>query len=101
MALGARARARGHYGGEKLFTLAAAAHGQPRIRALHPFPTHGTPKFLRSGPPIDGRDDTDLPYALCSGPPYKMRSIRGGALGQGATPEEAAALMVAHPPAGL
>jgi hypothetical protein len=92
---------RGHHGGDWLFAFIAAAHAEPRLRALYPFPTHGTLKFLRSGPPFDGTHRDDLPYIICSGPPYAVHAIHRGALGKGATPEEAVALVVTHLPAEL
>ncbi|MET7702029.1 DUF6193 family natural product biosynthesis protein [Streptomyces sp. NPDC005485] len=89
---------RGHYGGEELFAIAAAAHAEPRLRVLYPFPSHGTLKLLRSGPPFDGTHRDDLPYVICDGPPYKVNAIHRGLLGEAATPREAAALVVAHLP---
>ncbi|MFE0511784.1 DUF6193 family natural product biosynthesis protein [Streptomyces sp. NPDC058964] len=91
---------RGFHDGETLFALVAAAHARPRLRALYPFPTHGTLKFLRSGPPFDG-GDRDMPYVITAGPPYKVCTVHGGALGGGATLEEAVSLVVAHLPADL
>ncbi|SNX88611.1 hypothetical protein SAMN06272735_9083 [Streptomyces sp. TLI_55] len=43
----------------------------------------------------------NLPFIVCSGPPYKVYASGYAALlGAGATPEEAAALVVAHLPTG-
>nr|WSZ12059.1 DUF6193 family natural product biosynthesis protein [Streptomyces canus] len=76
-----------------------AAHAQPQLRALHPFPTHGTLHFLRSAPPW--RKPGNLPLIACSGPPHKVYpSGYAALLGEGTTAEEAAALVVAHLPTG-
>lgn len=78
-----------------------AAHAQPQLRGLYPFPTHGTLHFHRTAPPWQDTDH-DLPFIVCGGPPYKIYS-RGytDILGEAPTPEGAAALLVAHLPADL
>ncbi|MET8703792.1 DUF6193 family natural product biosynthesis protein [Kitasatospora sp. NPDC004723] len=76
-----------------------AAHAQPRLRSLYPWPSHGTLKFLRSAPSWDRSDPDDLPFIVCGGPPYKVYSTGYATLlGEADTPEEAAALVVAHLP---
>ncbi|MFJ8746552.1 DUF6193 family natural product biosynthesis protein [Embleya sp. NPDC127516] len=76
-----------------------AAHVEPRLRSLYPWPSHGTLKFLRSAPPWDRSDPDDLPFIVCGGPPYKVYSTGYTTLlGEADTPEEAAALVVAHLP---
>ncbi|MFB7397760.1 DUF6193 family natural product biosynthesis protein [Streptomyces sp. NPDC056191] len=76
-----------------------AAHAQPRLRGFYPWPSHGTLKFLRSAPPWHG-DHDDLPFIVCGGPPYKVyTSGYTSLLGEAATPEGAAAVVVAHLPA--
>lgn len=79
-----------------------AAHAQPQLRGFYPWPSHGTLKFLRSGPPWGDTPQDDLPFIVCWGPPYKVYTSRYTILlGEAATPEEAAALVVAHlPPTG-
>jgi hypothetical protein len=75
-----------------------AAHAQPRLRSLYPWPSHGTLKFLRSAPSW-AEDHDDLPFIVCGRPPYKVYASRYAILlGEAATPEEAAALLVAHLP---
>ncbi|MFJ3230079.1 DUF6193 family natural product biosynthesis protein [Streptomyces sp. NPDC086787] len=88
---------RGCYGDEVELALAVAAHAQPRLRVLYPFPSHGAIGFLR-GMPGD-EQSREMPYLGCWGPPFEVRDMRHGTLGTAATPEEAAALVVAHLPA--
>ncbi|WP_406349265.1 DUF6193 family natural product biosynthesis protein [Streptomyces sp. NBC_00144] len=77
-----------------------AAYAQSRLRDLFPFPTHGTLHFLRAVPPPWPESDRDrLPFIVCGGPPYKIYTTGyGDVLGEAATPEEAAELLVAHLP---
>lgn len=76
-----------------------AAHAQPQLRGLYPWPSHGTLTFHRSAPPWGDTQQDDLPFIVCCGPPYKVyTSGYTILLGEAATPEEAAALAVAHLP---
>jgi hypothetical protein len=76
-----------------------AAYQQPRLRELYPFPTHGTLRFLRAAPPPFRESDSDLPLVICGEPPYKVYAfVYAKFLGEAATPEEAAALLVEHLP---
>lgn len=75
-----------------------AAHAQPRLRRLYPFPSHGTLHFHRTAPPWQ-ESDHDLPFIVCTGPPHKVYAAGYSAiLGEAATAEEAAALVVTHLP---
>ncbi|MFE7115266.1 DUF6193 family natural product biosynthesis protein [Streptomyces sp. NPDC057654] len=77
-----------------------AAYAQPELRSLYPWPSHGILKFLRSAPSSAGNDD-NLPFIVCGKPPYTVyTSGYTTLLGEVATPEEAAALVVAHLPGG-
>ncbi|UUU36382.1 DUF6193 family natural product biosynthesis protein [Streptomyces sp. CA-210063] len=77
-----------------------AAYAEPSLRALYPFPTHGTLHFLRSAPPWPDSDHDEAPFILYGGPPYQVYSSRyTDLLGECATPAEAAALVVSHLPA--
>lgn len=90
---------RGYYDTASLLPIAEAAHAEPRLRALYPFPTHGTLHFLRSAPPWDPSGRDDLPFILAGAPPYRVyASGYAELLGEGATPEAAAALAVANLP---
>ncbi|OZV80188.1 hypothetical protein CA850_15955 [Micromonospora echinospora] len=76
-----------------------AAYAQPRLRALFPFPTHGTLRFLRTAPPRQSEEIDSLPFIVCGEPPYQVYAAGySELLGTAATPEEAAALVVAHLP---
>ena len=82
--------------------VAEAAHAQPRLRRLYPWPSHGTLKFRRSAPSWDHRAPDDLPFIVCSGPPYKVYSTGYATfLGEADTPAEAAVLVVAHLPSDV
>jgi Family of unknown function (DUF6193) len=74
----------------------AAASAQPRLRALFPFPSHGTLAFLRATrfpwPP------NDLPYIATSDPGYIVYAPGYKLIGKTETPQDAAALVVAHLP---
>ncbi len=76
-----------------------AAYAQPRLRALYPFPTHGTLHFLPTPPPWPQADHDRLPFIVCGAPPYKVFAAGyARLLGEAQTPEDAAALVVAHLP---
>ncbi|MEU2180877.1 DUF6193 family natural product biosynthesis protein [Streptomyces thermolilacinus] len=82
---------------ESLPAIVEAAHAEPCLRGLYPFPTHGTLRFLRSAPPWHGPDHDDLPFIVYGVPPYKVYSSGyADLLGEVATPEEAAALAAGH-----
>ncbi|WP_432120055.1 DUF6193 family natural product biosynthesis protein [Streptomyces sp. bgisy032] len=84
---------------DSLPAVAEAAHAEPRLRGLYPFPAHGTLRFLRSAPPWREPVQDDLPFILFGGPPYKVYSPGyADLLGESATPGEAAALVVRHLP---
>ncbi|MFE3517779.1 DUF6193 family natural product biosynthesis protein [Streptomyces sp. NPDC059166] len=76
----------------------AAAHAQPRLRALFPFPSHGALTFHRNTqfpwsndlPFIVGDEQSCTVYAPL-GEPHRV-------LGESLTPHEAAASVVAHLP---
>ncbi|GAA2812057.1 hypothetical protein GCM10010505_42690 [Kitasatospora aburaviensis] len=75
-----------------------AAYAEPRLRALFPFPSHGALNFHRNTqfpwsndlPFIVGDAQSCIVYAPL-GTPQRV-------LGQSLTPQEAAALVVAHLP---
>lgn len=82
--------------GDQLIVRAAAA--QRRLRALYPFPTHGTLKFFSDGPPWSPGSDR-LPFLVCGLATYQIYSSGYAVLlGEATDPEEAAALLVAHLP---
>ncbi|MEU6417306.1 DUF6193 family natural product biosynthesis protein [Streptomyces spiralis] len=84
---------------ESLTVIVEAAHAEPRLRGLFPFPTHGTLHFLRSAPPWSGSDHDDVPFIVYGGPPYQVYSAGYAALlGEVATPAEATALVVNNLP---
>ncbi|WP_030463973.1 DUF6193 family natural product biosynthesis protein [Kitasatospora sp. NRRL B-11411] len=76
-----------------------AAYAEPRLRALFPFPSHGSLSFHRNTqypwsndlPFISGNAHTDTRCTV-HGPRYSS------VLGEGLTPKEAAALVVANLP---
>ncbi|MFF8835676.1 DUF6193 family natural product biosynthesis protein [Streptomyces sp. NPDC015130] len=82
---------------DELAVVVEAAHAEPCLRELYPFPTHGTLRFLRSAPPWSGSDH-DVPSIGYGGPPYKVYSADYDLLGEAATPAEAAALVVSNVP---
>ncbi|MFI2511645.1 DUF6193 family natural product biosynthesis protein [Streptomyces sp. NPDC018972] len=87
---------------DSLTAVVEAAHAEPRLRGLYPFPTHGTLHFLRSAPPWLEPGHDDLPFILYGGPPYKVYSSGyTDLLGEVATPSEAAALAARHLPANV
>ena len=78
----------------------AAAYTQPRLRALYPFPTHGTLHFLLALPPWPDPEGDRLPFIVCGRPPYKIYTAGyGELLGEADTPVKAVALLVDHLPA--
>lgn len=85
-------------GGPARCVVVEAAHAQPQLRRLYPFPSHGTLHFHRAASPWQ-ESDHDVPFIVCGGPPYTVYvSGYSTLLGEAATPEEAAALVVAHLP---
>jgi hypothetical protein len=77
--------------------IAHAAHAEPRLRAVYPWPSHGALHFLR-GLPGEERPGERLPYVLYGPPPYKVYSSDFTELGEVATAGEAVALLVRHLP---
>ncbi len=74
-----------------------AAYAEPRLRALFPWPSHGALHFFRNTR-YPWRDD--LPF-IVGGAECIVYAPRGEStcvLGQSLTPQEAAALVVAHLP---
>ncbi|MFE5486641.1 DUF6193 family natural product biosynthesis protein [Streptomyces sp. NPDC056527] len=87
---------------DSLPAVVEAAHAEPLLRSLYPFPTHGTLRFLRSAPPSLEPGQDDLPSISYGGPPYKVyASGYADLLGEVATPAEAAALVVRHLPGNV
>ncbi|GAB2744457.1 DUF6193 family natural product biosynthesis protein [Streptomyces bullii] len=84
---------------ESLPVVVEAAHAEPRLRGLYPFPSHGALHFLRSAPPCHESDHDDVPFIVYGGPPYQVYAAGYAALlGEVATPAEAAALVVSNLP---
>ncbi|MEU0957199.1 DUF6193 family natural product biosynthesis protein [Streptomyces niveus] len=84
---------------ESLPVIVEAAHAEPCLRGLYPFPTHGTLHFLGSAPPWSGSDHDDVPFIVYGGLPYQVYAAGYLALlGEVATPAEAAALVVSNLP---
>ncbi|MCW3819762.1 DUF6193 family natural product biosynthesis protein [Micromonospora sp. DR5-3] len=77
-----------------------AAYEHPTLRALFPFPTHGTLRFYRTAPPPWPTDPADqLPFIVCGGPPYQIFTAGYGQLvGEANAAEEAVTLLVASLP---
>lgn len=75
--------------------VAEAAYAQPRLRALFPFPTHGTLKFLQ---PHSLSSGDRAPFIAGSGSDFPVYTGGYELLGRAETPEEAAALVVANLP---
>lgn len=72
-----------------------AAYAEPSLRQLFPFPSHGCLTFHRN---TDFPWSNDLPF-IAGGTPYKVYAAGYAELiGETATPQEAAALVVAHLP---
>ncbi|MFG2954241.1 DUF6193 family natural product biosynthesis protein [Streptomyces sp. NPDC048291] len=82
---------------DELVPVARAAHAEPRLRELYPFPSHGALHFLRTGPG-ETRPAGNLPYVLYGPPPYKVYGADHAELGAPGTAEEAVALVVRHLP---
>jgi pimeloyl-ACP methyl ester carboxylesterase len=73
-----------------------AAFAEPRLRGLYPFPSHGALFFHRN---TDFPWSNDLPHIATGFTGYVVYAARSAEiLGETATPEEAAALVVAHLP---
>ncbi|MEU7021849.1 DUF6193 family natural product biosynthesis protein [Streptomyces sp. NPDC046203] len=76
----------------------AAAHAEPRLRALFPFPSHGALTFHRN---TEFPWSNDLPFIVGDAHScvvYAPLGRRRRVLGESLTPREAAALVVAHLP---
>ncbi|MGW6557596.1 DUF6193 family natural product biosynthesis protein [Streptomyces hydrogenans] len=75
----------------------AAAYAEPRLRALFPFPSHGALSFHRN---TQYPWSNDLPYIVGDAEWCVVYAPRGvdGVLGESLTPQQAAALVVAHLP---
>lgn len=72
-----------------------AASAEPRLRQLFPFLSHGCLTFHRN---TDFPWSNDLPFIACT-TPYKVYATGyAELLGETETPQEAAALVVAHLP---
>ncbi|MER7828260.1 DUF6193 family natural product biosynthesis protein [Streptomyces sp. NPDC096097] len=70
-----------------------AAFAEPRLRQLYPFPSHGGLHFHRF------MWSNDLPFMVKGEETYSVYAARyAGLLGEVATPQEAAALVVANLP---
>ncbi|GLX41179.1 hypothetical protein Sros01_72520 [Streptomyces roseochromogenus] len=73
-----------------------AAHAEPRLRALFPFPSHGCLTFHRN---TEFPWSNDLPFIASGQQSYTVYAPQySGILGEVPTPQEAAALVVAHLP---
>ncbi|MFE1556627.1 DUF6193 family natural product biosynthesis protein [Streptomyces sp. NPDC058734] len=73
-----------------------AAYAEPRLRQLFPFPSHGCLSFHRN---THYPWSNDLPFIAGGVDTYRVYSAGyGEVLGDVATPQEAAALVVAHLP---
>ncbi|MEU9718878.1 DUF6193 family natural product biosynthesis protein [Streptomyces sp. NPDC047976] len=73
-----------------------AAFAEPRLRRLFPFPSHGSLTFHRN---TDHPWSNDLPSIAGAEGTYRVYAAGyGEVLGEVATPQEAAALVVAHLP---
>ncbi|WP_328490770.1 DUF6193 family natural product biosynthesis protein [Streptomyces zaomyceticus] len=72
-----------------------AAYAEPRLRVLFPFPSHGCLTFHRNS---QFPWSNDLPFITGSEPCKVYGPSYSSVLGEGLTPKEAAALVVAHLP---
>ncbi|MEV0535562.1 DUF6193 family natural product biosynthesis protein [Kitasatospora sp. NPDC050463] len=75
-----------------------AAYAEPRLRALFPFPSHGALTFHRN---TRFPWSNDLPFIVGDAQwciVYAPRGVTQRVLGESLTPQEAAALVVAHLP---
>ncbi|MET8976011.1 DUF6193 family natural product biosynthesis protein [Streptomyces sp. NPDC004539] len=84
---------------DELAPIAQAAHAEPRLRVLYPFPSHGALHFLRGRESLGEPGGEKFPRILYGGPPFVVY-VPGvvGPVGQPATLAEAAALAVSHLP---
>lgn len=73
-----------------------AAYAEPRLRALFPWPSHGTLGFLRSTLPP--RPPNDLPFITGGNLGFSVYAPGYTLIGETRTAQEAAALAVAHLP---
>ncbi|MHC5906217.1 DUF6193 family natural product biosynthesis protein [Streptomyces sp. S6] len=86
---------------DDLAPVARAAHAEPRLRALYPFPSHGALHFIRgvetlTDPP---GSPSRFPRILYGGPPFTVYCPGFvGPVGELETAEEAAALAVRYLP---
>ena len=77
-----------------------AASRHPRVRQLFPLPTHGTLRLFRTPWRYPDKPAHDLPFLICSGPPYLVLTDYGQPpLGEADTADEAVAILVANLPA--
>ncbi|MFJ7250714.1 DUF6193 family natural product biosynthesis protein [Kitasatospora sp. NPDC098652] len=77
--------------------VAGAAYARPRLRGLHPRPSHGSAYLLHEAPARSGAGD--IASIVCSGPPYRVHAPGHQRLpAESATPEEAVAVLPAHLP---
>ncbi|MFJ1591812.1 DUF6193 family natural product biosynthesis protein [Kitasatospora albolonga] len=77
-----------------------AAYAEPRLRALFPFPSHGALSFHRN---TQDPWSNDLPFIVGDAKSctvYAPLGVPQRVLGASLTPQEAAALVVAHLPLG-
>ncbi|MFJ1805745.1 MULTISPECIES: DUF6193 family natural product biosynthesis protein [unclassified Streptomyces] len=72
-----------------------AAFAEPRLRQLFPFPSHGRLHFHRN---TDFPWSNDLPSIASGLSAYAVYSADHQLIGETPTPQEAAALLVAHLP---
>ncbi|WP_354645261.1 DUF6193 family natural product biosynthesis protein [Kitasatospora camelliae] len=72
-----------------------AAYAEPRLRVLFPFPSHGCLTFHRNS---QFPWSNDLPFIAGSAPCTVYGPLYSSVLGEGLTPKEAAALVVANLP---
>ncbi|MEU9455761.1 DUF6193 family natural product biosynthesis protein [Streptomyces sp. NPDC048277] len=82
---------------DELVEIAHAAHAEPLLRALYPWPSHGALHFLRDGQ-ADEHPGERFPYVLYGPAPYTVHSSDFIRLGEPATAGEAVALLVRHLP---
>lgn len=82
--------------GQRARAVVEAAYAEPRLRVLYPFPSHGCLTFHRN---TRFPWSNDLPFIAGSEPCTVYGPSYSAVLGEGLTPQEAAALVVAHLPA--
>ncbi|MBL7259688.1 DUF6193 family natural product biosynthesis protein [Paractinoplanes lichenicola] len=74
-----------------------AAYKHAALRAVYPFPTHGTLQFYRDVV----IEKNSFPMIVCAGPPYTVYTTNyGSLLGEAATPDEAVELLLSAWPEG-